>query len=67
MQSAEGRAFLTNNSVVSREPGVTFVSGVSGDVDCYGTVFSSIRHPQIVREAGNQITTRGHSSPYTRI
>ncbi|HEX4508824.1 MAG TPA: hypothetical protein VH328_02050 [Burkholderiaceae bacterium] len=66
-KASEVEVFLAYHSVVSTEPGVMFLSGFSADVQAYGSVFSSPRYQEIVREAGAQFITGGDKGLYTKI
>ncbi|MEP3298383.1 MAG: hypothetical protein ABJO27_18225 [Pseudoruegeria sp.] len=63
----EVEVFLAYHSVISNQPGVMFISGFSGNVEQYASVFNSDRYKQIVQEAGDQYITGGTDGLYTKI
>lgn len=59
--------FLAYHSLVSTEPGVMFLSGFSGNVEEYTSVFTSERYQGIVRDAGTKFITGGDKGLYTKV
>lgn len=65
--SAPVEVFLAYHSLISGQPGVMFISGFSGDVNDYKSVFESEQYREIVRQAGDDYITGGADGLYTRI
>lgn len=59
--------FLAYHSLISGQPGVMFISGFSGDVNSYKSIFESDQYREIVRQAGDDYITGGTDGLYTRI
>jgi hypothetical protein len=60
--------FLAYHTLLSKQPGVMFFSGFSGDSNDYmSNVFSTPRYKNLIKEAGTKYIAGGEGGLYTKI